>query len=429
MRHLRKKLDKLREPRILGGFQSAFVDETESTKGWRFMGQRFVPDAYVLGRSVWDHIGPDLEDERIEPFLRACRAPGATCKEILEDTGLSSCVCAKAVEAHMPELCRLLPKGLDVMAVMGSQSAVRNLAPDWDYCGFPENYKDLRKEFGAYSRDDWRQNAYWYWLDALRPLLEDLPEGYPEWMRTPAWATKELNTALTSWAELRHDTILYVKQSYTSRTLTSFQAARFGSVEPVPEFYARLRDLATYTKDGLISHGALPEAVEPHFDELVWLLERLMEISIKELEEEELSRSDFGMIKSIGDEFDRIITGLAEAVQIVEETPDHLQIGCGRCRMEWIVAGDDPFKTTLIADVHTDVNTETVLEVGSGYLDWIIVAWQRTDGTIGASVGPVFSYYEFAHPMNDRLTVEAWNDLLDSSPPSRPAWIEDIRSP
>ena len=34
-------------------------------------------------------------------------------------------------------------------------------------------------------------------------------------MQTTAWQDKELNITLASWAELRHDTILYVKQSYT----------------------------------------------------------------------------------------------------------------------------------------------------------------------------------------------------------------------
>ena len=32
---------------------------------------------------------------------------------------------------------------------------------------------------------------------------------YPEVMRTRAWGHKTLNTQLASWAELRHDTILY----------------------------------------------------------------------------------------------------------------------------------------------------------------------------------------------------------------------------
>jgi len=50
----------------------------------------------------------------------------------------------------------------------------------------------------------------------------------------------------------------------------------------------------------------------------------------------------------------------------------------------------------------------------------------RTDyfiGSISLAAGPVLSYYEFKHPMSDRLTDEAWQDLLDSpDKPERPKW-------
>jgi hypothetical protein len=120
---------------------------------------------------------------------------------------------------------------------------------------------------------------------------------------------------------------------------------------------------------------------------------------------------------------------LAAAVTIEQPKPAECESHPDRCGTGIHIAGDDPYKTTIVADVHTDVNTESVLEEGSGFLDWLIVARQLPDGTVGVSVGPVFSYYEFAHPMADRLTDEKWNGLLASDPPARPAWIERIRVP
>jgi hypothetical protein len=38
----------------------------------------------------------------------------------------------------------------------------------------------------------------------------------------------------------------------------------------------------------------------------------------------------------------------------------------------------------------------------------------------------MFSYYEFPHPMADRLTDEKWRELLSTKPPARPAWIADF---
>jgi hypothetical protein len=75
--------------------------------------------------------------------------------------------------------------------------------------------------------------------------------------------------------------------------------------------------------------------------------------------------------------------------------------------------------------VHTDSNTEQVLEEGVGYVDLIVVAYKLPDGRILVGAGPVMSYYEFKQPMDDRLTDEAWRELLDSNPPERPEWASN----
>ncbi len=64
-------------------------------------------------------------------------------------------------------------------------------------------------------------------------------------------------TALASWAELRHDTILYVKQSYTWATgvaitgAAPLEAKYYGYVEPNPELYARAKFAVELLKKGL----------------------------------------------------------------------------------------------------------------------------------------------------------------------------------
>ena len=90
----------------------------------------------------------------------------------------------------------------------------------------------------------------------------------------------------------------------------------------------------------------------------------------------------------------------------------------------------DPYKTTVVADVHTDGNTGRVLEVASGYVDWAVVVNLDPSGALVANIGPVFSYYEFAHPMGDRLDDEAWQAMLDSpEAPPRPAFVADLYAP
>jgi hypothetical protein len=63
-----------------------------------------------------------------------------------------------------------------------------------------------------------------------------------------------------------------------------------------------------------------------------------------------------------------------------------------------------------------------VLEEGVGYVRLVLVAYRVPDGRILVGAGPVFSYHEFKHPMSNRLTDEAWRDLLKSKPPALPAW-------
>jgi len=76
----------------------------------------------------------------------------------------------------------------------------------------------------------------------------------------------------------------------------------------------------------------------------------------------------------------------------------------------------------VVADVHTDGNTHQVLEEGVGYVRLMLVAYKVPDGRILIGAGPVMSYYEFKHPMDDRLTDEKWRNLLASNPPKRPKW-------
>ena len=71
-----------------------------------------------------------------------------------------------------------------------------------------------------------------------------------------------------------------------------------------------------------------------------------------------------------------------------------------------------------------------VVEEAVGKLDLILVAFSALDGSIFLAVGPVLSYYEFKHPMSDRLTDESWQLLLDSpDKPDRPKWYVPLMRP
>jgi hypothetical protein len=296
-----------------------------------------------------------------------------------------------------------MPKSLDVMALLGSERAYMHLEEQGDtgLPGYTEQYGKLQAEFGAFNASDWTKNLYWSWLYALQPLLKDYDSGYPAFMQTEAWQDKQLNTGLASWTELRHDTILYAKQ-FTGFTaslddLEPEEKEVVGYVEPVPEFYNRLLALTRMTKNGLEEMDVLDSASANRLDNLEQILERLVEISEKELRNEELTEEDYAFIKSFGEELQGTLGGVEEKAQ----------------------------KTTIVADVGTGPEG-TVLEEGVGYLDMMVVAYKVPDGRILIGAGPVMTYYEFEQPMSDRLTDEAWREMLEGETPSKPDWTDSF---
>ena len=85
------------------------------------------------------------------------------------------------------------------------------------------------------------------WLATLRQLSKPTTDpAIRKSCATRAWAMRTLNTQLASWTQLRHDTILYAKQSYTSGVLCYYPA---GFVEPVPHFWARLQKMVERAAD------------------------------------------------------------------------------------------------------------------------------------------------------------------------------------
>ena len=70
----------------------------------------------------------------------------------------------------------------------------------------------VRGEVAGLGIDSWTQNLYWSWLYSFQPIIAPKGSAYPPFMQTQAWTRKDLQTALGSWTELKHDTILYAKQ-------------------------------------------------------------------------------------------------------------------------------------------------------------------------------------------------------------------------
>lgn len=382
---LKMKLAAYQPPKIFGGTGNCEVNILtpeeadkclENTKGFRLMGQRFIPDSYMFSNLVGAYTDVYQGDREPKPFTF-----------IIDGLGRPI---------------RGFPRGLDVMALLGSKRARELLDElgDSNYKNYNSRYKKLEDEFNSFAEEDWNKNLYWSWLYALKPLLKEFGTGYPTFMQTKAWQDKELTTALASWTELRHDTILYAKQSYTSSAtgLPPPEKPVVGYIEPVPEFYNRLLALTRMTTKGLGEMGVLDNSSKSRLENLETILERLINLSEKELKNEELTEEDYDFIKNFGNELNTVIAEVDNKAK----------------------------KTTIVADVHTDSNTKHVLEEGVGYVNLMVVAYKVPDGRILVGAGPVMSYYEFKQPMSGRLTDEKWRELLSSNPPQEPEWVSNF---
>jgi len=363
-----EKASGLKAPRIISGL---IVDNHEKKllKGFRLMGQRFIPDSYIFQGLVYDKVGTQVDP-------------------------------------------RTFPLGLDVMGVLGSKRAYQILDTVYHetrYENYNKQYDALKAEFAAMDAATWTQNLYWSWLYSLLALLNEKGDGYPSFMTSQAWVDKDINTALGSWTELRHDTILYAKQSYT--VLASAMMPREeevkGYVEPNAELYGRLASLSRMTIDGLTARGLLADEFSDKLNRLHTLLVSLKAISEKELTGTTLSTEDYSLIKNIGGTLESITTFSQETSDAIESDTDK--------------------KMAVVADVHTDSNSGQVLEEGVGKpYELLVIA--PVEGKLALLKGAVFSYYEFKHPMSDRLTDEAWQAMLESDKaPQPPEWTKSFR--
>ena len=82
-----------------------------------------------------------------------------------------------------------------------------------------------------------------------------------------------------------------------------------------------------------------------------------------------------------------------------------------------------------IADVHTDPKSRSVLEAAVGDVNLGVIAIDNR-GDRAVYVGPLFSYYEFRHAAEDRLTDERWQAMLvQDHVPAPPEWTKDFQAP
>ena len=302
-------------------------------------------------------------------------------------------------------------RGLDLMALLGSNEAFKILDDEVN-AGFgrDESKSSISKdEVDASSHVNWHKNLYWSWLYSMQSLLQKLPKGYPEFMRTQAWRRHQLHAGLASWIQLHDDTIRqpdpteprYPIPIAATRPPIPPPPLPLGYVEPTPMFWGRLLSLTRMTSKGLDEIGVLRPESRVRFSHLEELLHRTHEIADRQLSNEPPSseeRDFFGKLPSI---LGRMLPGVQE----------------------------NSLATILTSDIRKSETDAMGIEQAVGDIDLIIVACPTFDGKARLAIGPVLSYYEFERIQRNNLTDETWRLILDSpAKPDRPGWYSPLIS-
>jgi hypothetical protein len=368
------------KPKILSEFAEFLPGEEPVAVplSLRFMPQRFVPDSYVFTELVANRVTVYKGSRDPKPFTWGMTQLGPM---------------------------RVFPRGLDLMAVLRWGNALQILMDEGDaaYEGYQEQFEKMVKWYAALPEAEKKSSVYYRWFDLF---LAYKSASAPCKVDEDAWEHKKLLTALASWAELRHDAILYAKQSYTAFATAAPPGEeyvpppplRLAVVERAPQVYAQMAECARTIAE-FAANESHDNPIRDTYLSFAETLDRLKALARKQDAREALSKEEHEWLWYLSGQLSYMPNRLGEVVE-----------------------GEVDERMALIADVHTDPNSNQVLEEASGDPARMFVLVQ-IDGKPYVAAGGAYTYYEFKQSMSDRLTDEAWQEILGmSKAPDMPDW-------
>jgi hypothetical protein len=330
----------------------------------RLMGTRFVLDSFILDQLLYPNVGT-------------------------------------------PDKPRLLPSGLDVPAAFGSEFAYRVLKKTGAtaYANYDTQLALLRAAVASRPANEWGSTVYDAWLYALQPVFARHGTAFPIFMRRDPWAAKDHQTGLGSYAELKHDTILYAKQAVAEGENPTPPPPPRNWVEPEPVAFARLAAATGLLRTGLAERKLLSSESGELLSDTADLFDFFARIARGELAGEPIAEADNDRLTDVG--------GILEG--LYWRTSDRAADGAPTTDQD----------AAIVADIAS--GPPGVLEVATGRFDRIFVLVPDDSGRFQVAAGGVFSYYEFTSPPGERLTDGEWRAMLDAgTAPARPSWEEVI---
>ena len=184
--------------------------------------------------------GKDAKPERTFRILAAYRLPDAA---MFTDTE----------QLHQGAF----PSGREVAAALGSPTARAFYGSD-----DAKLLEQIDKDKNAFGEG----TLYCDYLNALATLFEPVDSSAPDLFHSSAWQEKSLQTFLGGWAQDRHAWLLQAKQNVEMMGMA--EVVPSGFVEPVPDFFNRMAQLALKSREIFHEAGAFDNGTQEVVQEL-----------------------------------------------------------------------------------------------------------------------------------------------------------------
>ena len=383
-------LEQLRPPAILGDAfalirpnprdKAGSATPAHPQKTFRLFGQRFSLDAWILGR-LTDGSGqgensalPRLPSALFIPAAFGSRAAASLSEQFLTQTA-----------------------GFTPSQVAGFQSVLQQVRP----------------VLAGMTDRAWFASASTQWLRVLESQTLSFGDGYPLYMRGDGFGTKQLQTLLGSYAELKHDTLLYAKQSYAE--LGSGEEDRppppvpKGFVEPNLRFWYELQRLVHFTIAGFKKYKLLPITTEEYgsLERFAQTVDFCTDLSEKETRGTALSEDEYEKLRVLDLDF------MAQPLE------------AGK------ILNLEQRRVALIADIYTDAVDGKIVYEATGQ-PYVMLALIGNERTPRLTIGLALNHYELTGPLESRLSDEDWKQKVYRQTgrlPKKNFWYEGLFPP
>jgi hypothetical protein len=316
-----------------------------------------------------------------------------------------------------PDAAPSMPSATFVTAAFGDDFSLRQAqsVPMPAHIGlFNTRIGDLRKKLTERPDSSWFVSMAGAQLKAATSLCGERGRNFPFYMQSPLFAAKNAESMLGSWTELKHDTVLYAKQSYAEMGEGGdpdqpAPPVTRGFVQPDVPFWRAMERLAHFTASGFVKHKLLPDAGEEFFmlNEFLKHTRFCRMLAEKEISGTKITREEY-------DQLDAMTLGY------MDRSLDSNEVG-----------SPDRGKTALVTDVFTDAGGGSALHEALGQ-PCLMLAIVGDKPQTRVVTGVAYRHHEFTRSIDTRMTDEEWKKAVyqpNAKLPARAGWAVPVFTP